>query len=61
MICHINAIRVAIEYVPCISDYVTHIHKSLKKNFNIDLMQVDKDEDASFQDQLSISPYILEN
>ena len=40
---HLNAIRIAAEYVPCMSDYVIHIHKSLKNHYQIDILEGDKE------------------
>lgn len=34
---HLNSIRIAIEYVPCISEYFNHIQSSLKNHYQIDL------------------------
>lgn len=38
-ICHLNSLRIALEYVPSLSDFTQHIHKALIKKHQIDLSE----------------------
>lgn len=47
---HLNAISIAVDHVPCVTEYLEYILKSFKNNYQIDLDEVGSADDSSNDD-----------